>query len=56
MHDIDQGFESDQLPGVILHDSEGFEAGDLQRVEAFESFLKKRGALSLSKQKLHAVW
>lgn len=55
-HDINQGFESDQYPGVIIHDSEGFEAGDAKRVQAFEEFLKKRSSRVATQHQLHAVW
>ena len=55
-HDINQGFESDQYPGVIIHDSEGFESGDSHRVQSFEEFLKKRSSTSAKSQQLHAVW
>lgn len=53
---MEQGFESDQYPGIIIHDSEGFEAGDIKRVQAFEMFLKKRGSSAPVKDQLHAVW
>ncbi|KAG7108324.1 hypothetical protein HYQ45_018118 [Verticillium longisporum] len=56
IHDMEQGFESDQYPGIIIHDSEGFEAGDIKRVQAFEMFLKKRGSSAPVKDQLHAVW
>ncbi|KAM0330521.1 hypothetical protein ACHAQA_003468 [Verticillium albo-atrum] len=56
IHDMEQGFESDQYPGIIIHDSEGFEAGDLKRVQAFEMFLKKRGSSAPVRDQLHAVW
>ncbi|KAM0574254.1 hypothetical protein ACHAP9_001587 [Verticillium nonalfalfae] len=56
IHDMEQGFESDQYPGIIIHDSEGFEAGDIKRVQAFEMFLKKRGSSAPEKDQLHAVW
>jgi hypothetical protein len=56
VHDINVRFESDQYPGVIIHDSKGFEAGDTKRLQAFESFLKDRGGCSPARQQLHAVW
>jgi hypothetical protein len=56
VHDIDEGFESDQHPGIIIHDSEGFEAGDTTQVRAFETFLKKRSPSAKIDQQLHAVW
>jgi len=55
-HDIDQPFESDKHPGLIIHDSEGFQAGDTKEVVAFEKFLKKRLMAPDVEDQLHAIW
>ncbi|KAK7708663.1 hypothetical protein SLS63_013469 [Diaporthe eres] len=55
-HDIDQPFETDKHPGLILHDSEGFQAGDTKEVVAFEKFLKKRLMAPDVEDQLHAIW
>lgn len=57
-HDINKAIESDQHPGIIIHDSEGYQAGSDEEVKLFEEFLKKRcGDAQLeAKESLHAVW
>ncbi|KAE9575008.1 hypothetical protein CGMCC3_g9082 [Colletotrichum fructicola] len=55
-HDIEQAFESDLHPGIIIHDSEGFQAGNSKEVSAFKKFLKARSGSPDIKQNLHAIW
>ncbi|KAF9869978.1 hypothetical protein CkaCkLH20_12587 [Colletotrichum karsti] len=55
-HDIDEGFESDQHPGIIIHDSEGFQTGNSKEVSAFKKFLKARSGNKLVRENLHAIW
>ncbi|KAK7436389.1 hypothetical protein Landi51_12566 [Colletotrichum acutatum] len=55
-HNIEEGFESDQHPGIIIHDSEGFQAGDTREISAFKKFLKTRADKADVSQKLHAIW
>lgn len=55
-HDIDQPFQSDRHPGIIIHDSEGFQAGDTKEVVAFEKFIKKRLLAPDMEDQLHAIW
>ncbi|MCJ1306945.1 hypothetical protein MMC25_000589 [Agyrium rufum] len=57
IHDIDQGFETDTRPGIIIHDSRGFALGSVKEVEMFSSFIKKRcSPKASSEDQLHAVW
>ncbi|KAK1638557.1 hypothetical protein BDP81DRAFT_316147, partial [Colletotrichum phormii] len=55
-HDIEEGFESDQHPGIIIHDSEGFQAGNNKEVLAFKKFLKARSGNIEVRDNLHAIW
>ncbi|KAH0421262.1 hypothetical protein CcaCcLH18_13537 [Colletotrichum camelliae] len=55
-HDIEEAFESDLHPGIIIHDSEGFQAGNSKEVSAFKKFLKARSGSPDIKQNLHAIW
>ena len=55
-HKIEQGFESDYHPGIILHDSDGFQAGGTKEIEAFRHFLKHRSADADPRDRLHAIW
>ncbi|KAG6362349.1 hypothetical protein INS49_010579 [Diaporthe citri] len=53
---LNRPFETDKHPGLILHDSEGFQAGDTKEVVAFEKFLKKRLMAPDVEDQLHAIW
>ncbi|KAL1877881.1 hypothetical protein Daus18300_002234 [Diaporthe australafricana] len=55
-HDIEEGFESDQHPGIIIHDSEGFQTGNNKEVSAFKKFLKARSGNRMVRENLHAIW
>ena len=55
-HDIDEAFESDKHPGIIIHDSRGFQAGDTKELDQFEKFIKTRSAIDNPKESLHAIW
>ncbi|KAL1615001.1 hypothetical protein SLS54_009342 [Diplodia seriata] len=56
-HNIDEGFESDQHPGIIIHDSEGFQSGNRKEVAAFEASVKKRcPTADPPDERFHAVW
>ncbi|KAM0812828.1 putative DUF2235 domain-containing protein [Seiridium cardinale] len=55
-HDIENGFRDANHPGIIIHDSEGFQAGGTQEVKAFTKFLEKRSGRVPSEEKLHAIW
>lgn len=55
-HNINEAFESDEHPGIIIHDSRGFQAGDNNEVDQFRRFIKKRAASHSPKESLHAIW
>ncbi|KAK5630696.1 hypothetical protein RRF57_006411 [Xylaria bambusicola] len=38
IHDVDEGFEMDTLPGLIVHDSRGFQSGATEEIELLERF------------------
>ncbi|KAK1991597.1 hypothetical protein LX36DRAFT_663148 [Colletotrichum falcatum] len=55
-HNIEDGFESDHHPGIIIHDSEGFQAGNKKEIAVFKKFLKKRADSRNVRDQLHAIW
>ncbi|KAF6817605.1 hypothetical protein CSOJ01_02315 [Colletotrichum sojae] len=55
-HNIEEAFESDLHPGIIIHDSEGFQAGNSKEISAFKKFLKRRSGSPDIAQNLHAIW
>ncbi|CAD0113833.1 unnamed protein product [Aureobasidium uvarum] len=55
-HDINEAFESDTHPGIIIHDSRGFQAGDAKEVGQFERFIKKRSVIDDPKESAGAVF
>ncbi|KAI1754447.1 hypothetical protein F4782DRAFT_31474 [Xylaria castorea] len=56
VHDVDEGFEMDTLPGLIVHDSRGFQSGATEEIELLERFVKKRAAAARSEDRLDAIW
>lgn len=55
-HDIEAPFESDYHPGLVVHDSEGFQAGAEKELVAFRKFLKRRTNYQNPDEQLHAIW
>jgi hypothetical protein len=57
-HDIKRPFESDLHPGIVIHDSEGYQSGGTAEVEAFTAFLKDRAGPTQhdSRERLDAIW
>ncbi|KAF6825807.1 hypothetical protein CMUS01_09690 [Colletotrichum musicola] len=55
-HDIERAFESDQHPGIIIHDSKGYQAGNDKEFTAFKRFLRSRSYKPKASQNLHAIW
>ncbi|KAI0866151.1 hypothetical protein F4860DRAFT_459102 [Xylaria cubensis] len=56
VHDVDEGFEMDTLPGLIVHDSRGFQSGATEEIELLERFVKKRAAAPNPEDRLDAIW
>jgi predicted GTPase len=54
--DIDVEFRHPNNDKFILHDSEGFESGDVVKFETVKRFIEKRGKMADLKEKLHAIW
>lgn len=55
-HDIEVPCESDYHPGLVIHDSEGFQAGTENEFDAFKKFLKRRTNNQSFDEQLHAIW
>ncbi|KAF5492426.1 hypothetical protein CGCS363_v010566 [Colletotrichum siamense] len=55
-HDIEEAFESDLHPGIIIHDSEGLRSYNNEDVLEFKRFLQRRTGNSDIAQNLHAIW
>ncbi|KAI1433516.1 hypothetical protein GGR50DRAFT_688257 [Xylaria sp. CBS 124048] len=56
VHDVDEGFEMDTLPGLIVHDSRGFQSGATAEIELLEKFVKKRASAAKPADRLDAIW
>ncbi|KAI1814796.1 hypothetical protein GGS20DRAFT_384500 [Poronia punctata] len=55
-HDVDEGFEMDTLPGLIIHDSKGFQSGATEELELLRKFVKKRTLAAKPEDRLDAIW
>lgn len=55
-HDIEAPFESDYHPGLVVHDSEGFQAGTQKEFDVFRKFLKRRTSHQNPDEQVHAIW
>lgn len=55
-HNINEAFESEHHPGIIIHDSRGFQAGDTRELGQFQDFIKRRSKIDDPKESLHAIW
>lgn len=55
-HDVENGYQDANHPGIIIHDSEGFQQGGMQEVEALTKFLEKRSGPVPVWEKLQAIW
>ncbi|KAI2643451.1 hypothetical protein GGS21DRAFT_542183 [Xylaria nigripes] len=56
VHDVDEGFEIDTLPGLIVHDSRGFQSGAMEEILLLEKFIKKRASATNPDDRLDAIW
>ncbi|KAF5356472.1 hypothetical protein D9757_012476 [Collybiopsis confluens] len=54
--DIDEEITSDQNSRFILHDSQGFAAGETQNFETVKRFIDGRAVQPELKDRLHAIW
>lgn len=56
MSDIDQEITSEQNNRFILHDSEGFVAGETDHYRRVERFITRRSREPELRNQLHAIW
>lgn len=55
-HDVNKPLESDRHPGLIIHDSRGFEAGSATELNVLLKFLRQRLGSADSRERLDAIW
>jgi hypothetical protein len=53
---IDDEITSDQNRQLVLHDSQGFEPGEVDNIQLVHQFIESRGKEPHIKDRLHAVW
>jgi hypothetical protein len=54
---IDQEITSDKNRRFVLHDSKGFEPGDIDNLATAKRFIEERtGEKVAAKDRLHAIW
>lgn len=57
IHDVNSPLQAKSRPSVLIHDSEGFEAGSSEQLTIIENFIKTRCDEHLNySEKLHAIW
>jgi predicted GTPase len=56
VHDINQAFESPNHPGLLVHDSRGWQAGSDKELELIAKFLRHRAFQKDAAQALHVIW
>lgn len=56
VHDINQAFESPRHPGLLIHDSRGWQAGSDSELELIARFLRNRAFQKDAAQALHVIW
>jgi hypothetical protein len=49
-------FDAGENKRFVLHDSQGFEHGEVENVRTVERFMQERDSMQDIKDKLHAVW
>ncbi|TFK35636.1 hypothetical protein BDQ12DRAFT_737515 [Crucibulum laeve] len=54
--DINTEIISQQNPRFVLHDSQGFEPGEVTNLEKVKNFIQSRGMNTALKDRVHAVW
>ncbi|KAF8888607.1 hypothetical protein BD779DRAFT_1523915 [Infundibulicybe gibba] len=53
---IEQEITSDMNPRFILHDSQGFAAGEIENFITVKNFIERRARMPNIKDRLHAIW
>ncbi|KIX00191.1 uncharacterized protein Z518_10329 [Rhinocladiella mackenziei CBS 650.93] len=55
-HNINQAFESPNHPGLMIHDSRGWQAGSDKELELIAKFLRHRAFQRDPAEALHVIW
>ncbi|KAF7561120.1 hypothetical protein G7046_g3046 [Stylonectria norvegica] len=56
VHDINEAFESPRHPGLLIHDSRGWQAGSDEELELIAKFLRNRAFQQDPAKALHVIW
>ncbi|RWA10958.1 hypothetical protein EKO27_g4158 [Xylaria grammica] len=56
VHDINKAFESPNHPGLLIHDSRGWQAGSDAELEEIAKFLRYRAFQKNPAEALHVIW
>ncbi|KAJ2990028.1 hypothetical protein NUW58_g3162 [Xylaria curta] len=56
VHDINKAFESPNHPGLLIHDSRGWQAGSDRELEEIAKFLRHRAFQKNPAKALHVIW
>jgi predicted GTPase len=56
VHDINTAFESQNHPGLLIHDSRGWQAGSDHELELIAKFLRHRAFQKDPAEALHVIW
>lgn len=56
VHHIKDEITHEGRPDLIIHDSEGFEAGDESQIRDVEEFFKDRASQTQLQERLHVIW
>ncbi|KAH6656525.1 hypothetical protein BKA67DRAFT_618608 [Truncatella angustata] len=56
VHDINKAFESPKHPGLLIHDSRGWQAGSDTELELIAKFLRHRAFQKDAAEALHVIW
>ncbi len=55
-HDINKAFESPNHPGLLIHDSRGWQAGSDKELDLIAKFLRHRAFQKNPAESLHVIW
>ncbi|TGJ76591.1 hypothetical protein E0Z10_g10867 [Xylaria hypoxylon] len=56
VHDINKAFESPNHPGLLIHDSRGWQAGSDTELDEIAKFLRHRAFQKNPAEALHVIW
>ncbi|KAI1295162.1 hypothetical protein F5Y03DRAFT_410636 [Xylaria venustula] len=56
VHDINQAFENPNHPGLLIHDSRGWQAGSDAELDEIAKFLRYRAFQKNPAEALHVIW